>query len=271
MSKDSQQNHISKKRVVCEIPGTERVIIKRDIEYRVTDAGSLTMDIYYPPDSKSGLQMPAVIIVAGYPDEGFQKVIGCKFKEMGSTISWGQLIAASGLVAINYTNREPAADIQALLQYIRQNSASLGIDESRIGVWGSSGNVPLALSVLMQEEGDYLKCAVLCYGLLLDFDGSAIVSEASGRFGFVNPCAGKSVDDLPQNIPLFIARAGQDELPHLNETIDQFLIKALTRNLPVTLVNHPNGPHAFDIMDDSETSREIIRQILAFMRFHLSS
>jgi hypothetical protein len=45
--------------------------------------------------------------------------------------------------------------------------------------------------------------------------------------------------------------------------------KALTCNLPISFVNHPAAPHAFDVMDDSETSQEIIRQILAFMRFNL--
>jgi acetyl esterase/lipase len=73
----------------------------------------------------------------------------------------------------------------------------------------------------------------------------------------------------PRALPLFIARAGQDQVPHLNETIDRSLLKALTRNLPVTFVNHPAAPHAFDLFYDSATSREIIRQILAFMRFHL--
>ncbi len=61
----------------------------------------------------------------------------------------------------------------------------------------------------------------------------------------------------------------QDELPHLNETIDRFLSKALTCNLPITFVNHPAAPHAFDLLHNSETSHEIIRQILAFMQFHL--
>lgn len=37
----------------------------------------------------------------------------------------------------------------------------------------------------------------------------------------------------------------------------------------ITFVNYPTAPHTFDIMDDSERSREIIRQILSFMRFHL--
>jgi hypothetical protein len=56
---------------------------------------------------------------------------------------------------------------------------------------------------------------------------------------------------------------------HLNETIDRFLVGALSHNLPVTFVNYAPAPHAFDLVDDSESSREIIRQILSFMRFHL--
>ena len=58
-------------------------------------------------------------------------------------------------------------------------------------------------------------------------------------------------------------------MPRLNETLDRFLVKALIRNLPVTFVNHAAAPHAFDLFDDSETSREIIRRILAFFQFHL--
>ncbi|MGZ4886328.1 MAG: hypothetical protein ACXVI6_09300 [Candidatus Aminicenantales bacterium] len=30
-----------------------------------------------------------------------------------------------------------------------------------------------------------------------------------------------------------------------------------------------DGPHAYDILDSSESSREVIRQIVAFLRFHL--
>jgi hypothetical protein len=269
MSQEIQPIDITKMRVVYQIPGANTVTIRRDVEYRTTDTGALTMDLYYPPDWQSGAPLPAVVFVAGYPDPGFASKVGCKLKEMASYVSWGQLTAASGLVAITYTNREPAADIHALIEYLRQNAAALGIDENHIGVWACSGNVPLALSVLMQAAGDYLQCAALCYGLMLDLDGATRVADAARQWGFVNPCAGKSVDDLPKEVPLFIARAGQDQMPHLNETLDRFVARALSCNLPVTFVNHPDAPHAFDLFHDSETSREIIRQILAFMRFHL--
>jgi hypothetical protein len=270
MSQETQRHEITKKRVVYRAPAAHAAPIRRDVEYRATDAGALTMDIYHPPDSKSEARIPAVIFVSGYPDPGAQKLLGCKFKEMESYISWGQLTAASGLAAITYTTgKEPASDVHGLLQYVRQNAAGLGIDENRIGLWACSGNVPNALSVLMQESRQYLKCAVMCYGCMLDLDGATHMAEAAKIWGFVNPCAGKSVEDLPHDIPLFIARAGRDEMPHLNETLDRFLGRALTLNLPVTFVNHPEAPHAFDIHHDSETSREIIRQILSFMQFHL--
>jgi hypothetical protein len=271
MSQDTELGPISKKVVVYRLPGMDGVKVRRGVAYVTGDAGALTMDIYYPPDVKSVERMPAVIIVAGYPDPGFEARVGCKFKEMGSSISWGQLMAASGMVAITYTNREPAADLHTLLEYVRQNAAHLGIDENRIGLWASSGNVPLALSVLMQKGNDYLKCAVLCYGIMLDMDGTTHVADAAKTWGFANPCAGKSVADLPKELPIFIVRAGQDEMPHLNETIDSFMFKALTCNLPVTFTNHPTAPHAFDLLHDSETTREIVRRILAFIQFHLLS
>jgi acetyl esterase/lipase len=178
-------------------------------------------------------------------------------------------MAASGVAAITYTNREPAADLQMLLRHVRQNAASLGVDGNRIGVWATSGNVPLALSVLMQDDRDFVKCAVLCYPFTLDLEGSTGVAEAAGTWKFVNPVAGKSVADLPPDLPLFVARAGRDEFPHLNATLDRFLAHGLVCNLPITFVNHPTAPHAFDLVDDTETSREIVRRILAFLRFHL--
>lgn len=267
MSQDARQEHISQRMVVYRIPGMESVRVRREVEYAADGAGALTMDIYYPAEAEGGA--PAVVIVAGYPDPGFEAKVGCKFKEMGSSVSWGRLLAASGLAAITYTNREPARDVYALLAYVRRHAASLGVDGERLGLWASSGNVPLALSVLMREGGEGLRCAALCYGYTLDLEGPAGVAAAARTWGFANPCAGQSAGDLPPDTPLYVARAGRDEMPRLNETLDRFLAAALARNLPLTLTNHAAAPHAFDLFDESETSREVVRQILAFLRLHL--
>jgi dienelactone hydrolase/predicted ester cyclase len=262
-------NDVTKKRVVYEMPGTARVVVRPDVEFRAADGGVLQMDLYHPADMPAGTRVPVVIIVAGYPDPGFEKRFGCRFKEMGSSVSWGRLIAASGMAAITYANREPVADLHALLDHVRREGDTLGIDGSRIGVWASSGNAPLAMSLLTGEARATVACAALCYGYLLDLDGRSSVADAARTFGFVNPAAGKSVDDLPDHLPLFIARAGRDELPGLNDTIDRFVANALARNRPLAVVNHATAPHAFDLFDDSEATRSVIRQVLAFLRYHL--
>jgi hypothetical protein len=70
---------------------------------------------------------------------------------------------------------------------------------------------------------------------------------------------------------MFLARAGRDETAGLNAALDRFAAAALARNLPISLINHAEGPHAFDLLDDSGTTREVIRCILGFLAFHLGA
>jgi len=267
MSNEAQA--ITKKRVVFRLPNEDAVTIRRDVAYRQSETGARTMDIYYPPDFSDGAKVPAVIFVSGYSDPGFQKMLGCKLKDMESYISWGRLTAASNLVAITYSAIDPVADAAALLDFLKPNAASLGIDSERIGIWACSGNAPNALSILMEQRSEDVKFAVFFYPYLLDLDGHTGTAEAAKRFGFVNPSAGKSIEDVPLNTPLFIVRAGRDEMPQLNKTVDRFLSQALNANLPLTFTNHPTAPHGFDISNDSITTHEVIASVLAFMRSHL--
>jgi hypothetical protein len=266
---ESPVNAIARREVVYRLPGTETVVVRRGLEYRAEEAGPLTMDVYRPATAGNDAQLPIVVIVAGYRDAGFQRMLGCSFKDMGSTVGWARLMAASGIAAIAYVNREPVADLEEILRHLRENGESLGLDGERIGLWASSGNAPLALWALTAGREVHPRCAALLYPYTLDLDGHTGVAEAAAMFRFENPAAGKSAADLPADVPLFLARAGLDEMPRLNETLDRFLGAALSRNLPVTLANHSRGPHAFDLLDDGETSREIVRATLQFLRMHL--
>jgi dienelactone hydrolase len=269
MNEPAARHPIALKKVVYDIPGMESAIVQRDVPYGADGTGSVAMDLYYPSAAAPGAALPAIVVVLGYPPRE-PNPLGCAFKDMGWSVSWGRLIAASGIVAIFYTNRNPEADLRALLRRIQEHGESLGIDRHRIGLLATSGSAPVALSMLM-EKGRDLKCAALCYPFTLDAGGATGIAEAAATWGFVNAAAGRSVRDLPRELPLFVARAGRDECPHLNEMVDRFLADALARNLPVTFVNHADGPHAFDLVHDSEATREIIRQILRFVQFHLRS
>lgn len=270
MSQNAQPNQMSKKRVVYSIPGMERATVRRDESYRVADKGVFTMDVYYPPDWTAGARTSAVIFVTGFSDPGAETMFGSKFKDMGSFVSWAELVAASGLVAITYANREPE-DIHGVLHHVKRNAASLGIDENRIGIWACSGHAPNALSVLMEHGREGLTCAVLAYPYTLDLDGSTRIADAAKQFRFVTPAAGKSLHDLPRDLPLLVVRAGRDQMPGLNEALDQFVTAALALNLPLTVMNHASGPHAFDLFDDTSSARAIVRQMLAFLHVHLSA
>ncbi len=270
MSQEMQRDQISKKKVVYTMPAMEAVMVRRDEPYRVTDTGALTMDLYYPPATKAGVQTPAVIFVTGYSDLGAEKLLGSRFKDMGSFVSWAQLVAACGLVGITYANREPG-DVYEALHHVQQNATSLGIDARRIGVWACSGHGPNALSVLMERGRDGLN--VRCWPM-------PTRSTSMARPASPMRQNNSGLSRLPRVDPSLISRAISRYSSHV-----QVVTKcrgsttlstdssgaALAMNLPVTVTNHATGPHAFDVVDDTRTSRDIIRQVLAFLQFHLST
>ena len=265
MTQTRVRHEITFKKTVYEIPGMDAAKLQPDVPY---DDTGLTMDLYAPAEKREGTRLPAVIFVAGFPDPGFESFAGCKFKETAGYVSWGKLAAASGIVGITYTNRASVADLDRLMTFVQKNAEVLGIDERRIALWACSGNVPTALGFLLQPNSAACT-AVLSYGLMLDPDGSVGIERAAAQLGFANPCARRNVAELPKDRPLMIVRAGQDAVPGVNASIDHFVAAALGCNLPVTVVNHPTAPHSFDLLDDTEASREVIRTILAFLRFHL--
>ena len=262
---ETPRHEVTLRKLVYTMPGVDAVTVRRDVPYRTTEAGALGMDLYFPPDEAAG--RPAVVFATGFSDVGARMMLGCTCKEMASYVGWARLVAASGMVAVTYENRDPASDLHAVLRHLRDHDAALGIDAQRMGLVGFSGNGPATLSALMDDRA--LKCGALLSAFMLDLDGATGVADAQAQWRFVNPCAGRTVDDLPQDLPLFIARAGRDQFAGLNDAIDRFVAKALARNLPLTLMNHATGPHAFDTADDSETTREIMRSILGFFRRHL--
>ena len=252
---------VARKQVVYRIPGMDDVMVRRDVVYKTSADGPLLMDVYYPPAGASSVPPPLVVIILGYPDP---QSGGRMF---GPLTSWARLIAMSGMAAAIYGTSAPAEDVHDVVAYLRGNAASLGIDRHRMGVYASSANVPVALSLLMRDAD--FRCAALLYGFTFDVDGSTVFAEASRQYGFVNATASRSIDELPPGVPLFVLRAGLEQFPGVNAGLDQFAARALARNLPVTFVNHATGPHAADMDDDTDATRRIIRQVLHFLRLHL--
>jgi len=258
MSDDAERERrvaeVVRKTAVFQLPGMDRVEIQRERPYG--DGG--TFDLYV---AASALPAPTVLFVYGFPDPRFAQGL----RQMGAYTSWGRLLAASGMNAVAYSYREPVSDLAALLAHLRQNAGALGIDAARLGIWSASGNVPTALHLLMTQPPDTFRAAVLLYGYMLD------VPEAAQQFGIGVPARGRNIDDLPRAVPLLVVRAGNDQTPMLNVSLDAFVSAALARDLPMTLLNQPGAPHSFDLFDDSDASRATIRRVITFLGERLAT
>ena len=114
-----------------------------------------------------------------------------------------------------------------------------------------------------------IRCVALCYGYTLDLEGSTEVADQGRRFKFAVPDV--SADEIPAEVPLLVARAGADATPGVNASIDRFARYAESRTLDVELVEHPTGAHAFDVLEDSDTSRAVIRRVAEFLRNRLAA
>ena len=181
-------------------------------------------------DAVNPISDAVVVILEGYPDAGVEKHVGCKFMEMEWTIGMARLIAASGMTAITHSNRDPEPDAHKLI-------AHLSTTTWRVGIWSASGHGPVALAAAAMA-----KCAVL-----------------------MNPIT----KDFCPDTPLFVVRSGRDRTPGLNDALDPFISRAIAENRPLTAVNYPEAPHAFELHLDGPETRRILQQGLDFLRAHL--
>lgn len=227
--------------VVYRLPNMDQVSVQRDITFKSVGDLQLKMDVYYPADFKKDERLPVVVFVDGVgntPDLP-------KFKDWGEYRDWGKLVAASGLAAINYDSRGEAAvaDTSSLLEYVKRNAAKLNLNEAKILIWACSANGRVGMKIAM-EDRPYIRAAVFYYP----------ASDAP---------------PLLRELPLFVARAGLDN-PNLNQGIDRFTQAAVAQGLAVSFVNYPEGHHGFDLLDNTEESREIIKRTIDFIKFHLT-
>lgn len=232
-----------RKGLVHSRAGSERVSVEKHAY------GELPFDLYRP---EGGGKRTAVVFVLGMADPGAVAFFGAPFKGFQSYVDWARLVAASGLVAVLYQNRVPG-DVSALFAHLRAHEDELGLD-GRYVVWAASGHGPQGLWTIAHER---VAGAALVYPYTLD-----VAAEAAAMHFAVPPV---TVEELPR-VPLLVVRAGRDTTPNLNAKLDAFVAAARARDLPVTLIEHVEGPHAFDIVDDSARSREIIDEILAFLQ-----
>ena len=54
----------------------EHAAIRKDVVYRETGDGPLTLDVYSPADADAAARLPVVVLVTGYNDVGYERDAG---------------------------------------------------------------------------------------------------------------------------------------------------------------------------------------------------
>lgn len=260
--------------VVYKIAGMEKVLVNKDVIYKNLEASpALKMDVYFPNGLSKNEKRGAVILIHG--GAGAEN----NPKNWGVFQSWGRLIAASGLIGVTFTHRlgfpktrvaEAASDVEDAIKFIRDNSESFQVDKNRLCLAAFSAGGTL-LSVAMCERKEYIRCLAAFYPLL-DIRQSEPhpTSETRETLEEFSPLAylTENNTDLP---PIFIARAGRDATPNLNESINRFIESGIRNGSQIELMNHAEGLHGFDNLNDDERSREIISRAIDFLKENLNS
>lgn len=267
--------NMEKQRVVLLKPEMDDCIKKKDVTYKVIDDLKLKLDVYYPKDYNDTSLLPAVVFVHG---EAPWEVLH-NAKDWGQYKDWGKLIAASGMIGITFTRRssegftcleQASADIVDLFTYVVEHSKELGVNTDRLGLWVCSAGGPACLPKVLRNSRIQVRSVVALYTLMnlehIKELHEFLDSTARAAFSPLTVLEDKPSDELP---PMMIVRAGLDR-PVFNNSIDDFVNKALKENINVVVINYPNGNHGFDVRDDNNTSRMIIERVLEFCREHLS-
>jgi len=246
--------------VVFSVPGMDQVQRQRDLTYKSLPSGTLLMDIYHPPPP-ARQPLPAVVFVHGDGPADWLKDI----KDWGQYVSWGRLVAASGLIGVTFNHRsterwtriaDAAEDVDDLMATIRGRATEYGVDPSRLAVWVASAGGFLGARAAFDHRSS-VRCLAVYYGLMEPVGGPEL--EKFSVKAVVNQ----------DGAPVLVARAGLDR-PQLNEALDRFTDAALKAGLELEVHNHARGHHAFDVLDPGPRSSEIIARTIEFLKTNLA-
>lgn len=214
------------------LPAASAVALDRDIVYTRSGERQVKADLYRPARRRSGERLPVILFVNTLAQRSA--------REQVMWTGWARAATARGFAAILPDAADDfATGLDALLDWIDAHAAERGLDPSRIAIHAASGNVSGAFPVISDPSRVRLRAAVLYYGVA-------------------------GAGDFRMDLPTLVVRAGLDR-PGLNEDLDAWVAAGIRANAPVTLINHPGGPHAFEVLDGGAVTRGVIERTFAFL------
>jgi len=248
---------------VLHLPGEDAVVVRRDLVYGSAAGQPLHFDLFLPATAgTAGAPHAAIVFISGASDTRSWSVFQ----------SYGRLAAAQGFAGIVYEKRyargqslEGVADTGKLLDHLREHGRELGVDPSRIVLWGFSGG-GILLGVGIDARRPEVRALIGFYPELDDSRYLPMYPDSLRKLVKSTASPADIVESRPLALPpTLIARAGLDD-PLLNSGILRFVRLALESDRTIELINVPNGHHGFDLLDDTEESRRAIRRAFEFAK-----
>jgi acetyl esterase/lipase len=246
--------------VFYSVPGMDAARVERDIVFRTAGDTALKADIYLPAARGT---YPVVLLVSGGAVNDWRTA--------AFYTSFARVLAAQGVAAVNFDKRlardrnaVPTAseDTLALVDYLKTHAAKYGLDTSRLCSWHFSAGGTIAGAMLGEKSP--AACVVLTYAIasLGEADSDARLSSFSALVQ-----ARERGDRLPHTL---VVRAGRDAKP-LNDSLDAFVTAVVAKNGPVSLINYPAGDHGFEILNDTDETRRVMAQSIAWVKSRLDT
>jgi acetyl esterase/lipase len=258
------------KRIVFSLPGMERIAPRANVIYKTDGGGPLLADLYLPPATST--PAPIVIFIHGGVSEGMNP----QPKDWGVFVSWGQLMAASGMAGVAFNHRmlwdngfvpgsigDAREDLRDLILFLREHAIELGIDADRICPVAFSAGGPLLVGPIYGGRSE-VRCLAALYAYLGDTLPDRL--DESEKYTVTDALIARR----GQIQPMLIAKAGKD-YPLINDSIDAFVKRAGEWGTSIEVLTHPEGVHGFDTENDDDTSRAIIRRVVEFIAGHLGA
>ncbi len=213
------------------------------------------IDVYRPAGDSSGGLLPAIVFVHGGPlPPGMESGP----RDWPVFVGYGSLAAehkAVGVVAEHHfrTADDCASAVDEISRAVEKARSLPGVDPERIAMWFFSGGAVLAADWL-RDAPPWLACLAFSYPVLVP----PVEWGIDDRF---RPAAAvESADDLP----ILLTRVGL-ERPEFASGVEEFVSITRSHGADLTIVDVPNGRHAFDMLDHTDASRSAVLTAMAWV------
>lgn len=227
------------------------------VETRAAERNGI-LDMYLPDSPDSA---PAIVFVPGGP---LPPDMVAQPRDWPIFQAYGSLAASRGVVGVTLNHRLDAVtaystgaeDVATVIEMVR---ADPRVNADRVALWFFSGGSLMSADWLRNPPA-WLRCLATSYPMLAPLPGWPV----EGRFRPAEAVAHAG------QLPIILTRVGR-ETPEIAATVESFVTAARAADAQLDIIDVPNGQHSFDMLNDTNESRDAINRAFATVLTKLSA